>query len=217
MMKFDKWFFPDGESHLPDWMAKVNNRQDGRLTYQFGKYEMAMQHVKKRRVAVDVGGHVGLWAWFMARDFEDVASFEPCAAHRECWHANMTDRANAELFSEALGAAPGLAVIETRTPGSSGDTQIVPGQTGTIKVATLDSFCFSQVDFIKIDTEGYELGVLQGAEKTLLRCKPCVIVEQKGDMAKRYGHEKLGAVTYLQSLGAVLRGDMSGDYILSWD
>lgn len=216
MQKFDKWFFPDGEAHLPGWMTQVNNRQDGRLTYQYGKYVMALEHVKQRRVAVDIGAHVGLWSWFLARDFKDLAAFEPCEAHRECWHANMQDRKNAELFCNALGETASLVNLETRTAGSSGDTQIVPGGKGKISMATLDSFNLRDVDFIKIDTEGYELGVLRGAEKTLLACKPCVIVEQKGDMAKRYGHEKLGAVKYLQGLGAVLRGDVSGDYILSW-
>jgi FkbM family methyltransferase len=216
MIKFDKWYLPDGEKHLPEWMSKVSNRQDGRLTYQYTKYDHALKYCSNRRVAIDIGAHVGLWSWFMARDFEDVACFEPMEDHRECWHKNMKDRSNAECFESALGNRYGTVKIECRTEGSSGDTGVV-SELGDIHLSPLDHFNFKNVDFIKIDTEGYELDVLKGAENTITECKPCIIVEQKGDMIEKYGHEKLAAVKFLESLGAVQREVISGDYILSWD
>jgi hypothetical protein len=51
----------------------------------------------------------------------------------------------------------------------------------------------------------------------LKRCKPCVMVEQKPGRAEKFGLARTEAVTYLQSLGAVLRKEMSGDYLLTWD
>ena len=42
---------------------------------------------------------------------------------------------------------------------------------------TLDSFNYKNVDYIKIDVEGYELCVLQGAKKTIERCRPIIQVE----------------------------------------
>ena len=84
-------------------------------------------------------------------------------------------------------------------------------------MVTLDSFDLQDVDFIKLDCEGYELFALRGAEETLKRCRPCVIVEQKPNRAQRFGLPQTGAVDYLQSLGAKLRAKMAGDYILSFD
>jgi hypothetical protein len=57
----DGIWFPDGESHLVK-MLKGSPRVDGRGTYQLHKLMSAMQHVKHRRCALDVGMHVGLWS-----------------------------------------------------------------------------------------------------------------------------------------------------------
>jgi FkbM family methyltransferase len=153
----------------------------------------------------------------MSFDFEALAAFEPMTEHRACWHKNMRDRKNAELFSCALGAEEGVVKIATRTAGSSGDTGVIPNADGDIDMQTLDFFNFKNVDLIKIDCEGYEENVLRGAEKTLLACKPVVIVEQKYDMSKQYGLEKRGAVKYLESLGARVVAEISGDYIMTFE
>jgi hypothetical protein len=100
-------------------------------------------------------------------------------------------------------------------PSSSGDTRVA-GE-GDIPLERLDTFKLEDVDFIKLDCEGYELFALRGAEETLKRCRPCVIVEQKPGRGQRFGLAERGAVDYLQRLGAKLRKEMSGDFILSWD
>jgi FkbM family methyltransferase len=146
-----------------------------------------------------------------------VLAFEPMPLHQDCWRKNMEGIENAGLYEFALGENKGMVKLETRTPGSSGDTQVRPGEVGTIPMETLDSFNFQEVDLIKIDCEGFEEFVLRGAVETLERCKPCVIVEQKRDFSARYGCKKQSAVTLLQDMGAILRQEVSGDFILSWD
>ncbi len=220
------WYLPEGEKHLQGWMREmwqlVGPPSEYRLGYQHHKYEAALKYVKQRRVAIDVGAHVGLWSWPMSFDFDRLESFEPMPAHRECFVANTADRTNINLWEFALGQAQGNAIMCTRTRGSSGDTgvELTPKE-GAEKVPmlTLDSFGFDDVDFIKVDCEGYEIFVLQGATETLERCKPCVIVEQKPStgMQERYGIGETDAVEFLNSLGAKVRAVISGDYILSWD
>lgn len=56
----------------------------------------------------------------------------------------------------------------------------VPG----FPVVTLDSLGIEGVNWIKIDVEGGELHVLQGAEETIRRCRPRVIVENHQFMDK---------------------------------
>ena len=217
MKQDEQWWMPDDENHLPDHMRSVGRKVNGRLTYQYGKYQMAKAHIKQFRNVIDVGAHIGLWSWFMALDFENVLAFEPMQEHRECWEKNMEGIRNAGMYPYALGENEALVAVETRTNGSSGDTQVEPGVDGDIEMRTIDYFNLQDVDLIKIDCEGYEEFVLRGAVETLARCKPCVIVEQKRDMSGRYGLKKQSAVKFLQDMGAVLRGEMCGDYILSWD
>lgn len=222
MIRFEEggWWFPDGEAHLQSWILQMRQPCYGRFGYQKHKYDAAMTYVRNNRVAVDVGAHVGLWSWPLAWEFETVHSFEPMAAHRACFRANMMDRPNAILHDCALGAEAGFVSLRTRTADSSGDTGVEPdGQGERVPLRTLDSFELPVLDFLKIDCEGYELFVLKGARETLLRCKPVVVCEQKAETggAQRYGIGVTDGAEYLMELGARRRQVLQGDYIMSWD
>lgn len=216
MKQFDKWFFPDSETHIIENMRSVSRIVDGRMAYQYSKYEDCKNYIKGYRRALDIGSHIGLWAFFIAKDFEQVDAFEPIMEHAECWFSNMSGVENSMLYQCAVGAKEGRVSMGRRVGGSTGDTEIL-SHFGDIPMIPIDSLMLNDVDFIKVDLEGYELNALRGAEETLKRCKPCVIVEQKGDMSMKYDGETLGAVYFLQSLRASLRAEISGDYILSWD
>lgn len=231
MKQFGGWYLPDAEEHLQEWMTKMKQPCFGRLGYQKHKYDLAMKFVRQRRLAVDVGGHVGLWSWPMSHDFESVVAFEPMTAHCACWRANMDGRSNARLEHFALGESRSTVRVETRAPGSTGDTGVDPkAEASSLRAAVadrgelveqrlLDDFNLQDVDFLKADTEGYELFVMRGARETLLRCRPCVIVEQKAETggSERYGIGVTDAVAFLQSLGAKKRGALQGDYVMAWD
>ena len=84
-----------------------------------------------------------------------------------------------------------------------------------IEIRTLDSFDLTDVDFIKIDVEGFELPVVQGAEETICRCKPHMVVEQKGNESA-YGGAKNEAAEFLYALGMKDLTIMAGDHIMGW-
>jgi len=209
----DSWWFPDGESHLPGWMAnpKVRMALNGRPAYQGGKQKAAMEVCTQFRTAVDVGGHVGLWSFNLAHAFDQVHAFEPVAVHRECFTRNTEGLANIELHDCALGDRYGSVKIRTE-PTSSGDSRV--DGAGDIPMHTLDSFHLENVDLVKIDCEGFELFVLRGAEELLARQKPVVIVEQKPGHAVKFGLGDRDALPYLESLGYRLAREMAGDLIM---
>jgi FkbM family methyltransferase len=213
-------WFPDGEKHFPDWMNSAGEIVDGKGTYQIKKLRAALQHCKQFRVAVDVGGHVGLWAMQLVKSFDFVHVFEPVAIFRNCLHENMADvRFDCyKCYGFALGEAPGRVSMTVPTLDGgldTGGTHVGGG--GDIEMRTLDEFGLQDVDFLKIDCEGYEHHVINGARETLLRCKPCVIVEQKQHIMQRnYGTAGTPAVDLLKEMGAEVRACLSGDYILSW-
>lgn len=215
MFEFHGVWLPDGEKHLPGWMsAKGIPVRNGFPTYQYHKYKVARRLTKNRRRAVDVGAFVGQWSRVMAMDFESVTAFEPVGAYRDCWYRNMQDVDNADLFPVALGAASGTVEMVNITEGSFGDTRIRQGQAGTVvdvaAMTTLDTHSreWNALDLLKIDCEGFELMVLEGAERTLEVFHPVVIVEQK------HGG---GAVSFLEKRGWKSRYNLAGDFILSWD
>lgn len=211
-------FLPDGETHLVEWMKNKNEWIGGKLTYQYHKLRETLRYCQfRRRVAVDVGAHCGLWSMHLAKHFESLHAFEPVDAHRQCFVRNVPPDYRPDkvfLYPVALGEQEGRVAIRT-APTSSGDSW-VDGE-GDIPLKRLDDFLISDVDLVKLDCEGYELFALRGGEETLLRCRPCVIVEQKPGRAQKFGLAETGAVDYLKGLGAKLRKEMSGDFILSWD
>lgn len=212
MEKIDGWWFPNGEKHLPAWMASVKGRMilNGRSSYQGRKQVAALALCKSHRVAVDVGGHVGLWSFNLAHEFESVQAFEPVGAHRACFAKNVV-APNVTLHDYALGAEEGSVSIYT-APTSSGDSYVA-GK-GDIPMRTLDSFELQDVDFIKIDTEGYEENVLRGAVDTIERCRPVICVEQKREMSMKFGCKPRGAVEFLTSLGYRVVQELSGDVLM---
>jgi hypothetical protein len=50
-------------------------------------------------------------------------------------------------------------------------------KTTEIPVTYLDKFNFDSVDLLKIDVEGHELQVVKGAEQTIKKCRPLIILE----------------------------------------
>lgn len=215
--RFDEWVLPAHEEHLPVWMAANNDRRDGRLTYQAHKYDAVMKRVTDRRTAIDVGGHTGMWSWLMAKDFGQVIAFEPVALHRHCFIENTKDYKNVIVLPYALGAADGRVAMKTWTPDSTGDTGVdCEAIAGEIEMKRLDDVVLGEVGLIKIDCEGYELPVVQGAAGIIRDSKPIIIVEQKGTMCGRYGFKLLAAVQFLESLGMKQRDIISGDFIMDW-
>jgi FkbM family methyltransferase len=210
-------WFPSFEQHMTEWMSKKNRLVDGKGTYQYHKLEKALTFVKQFRSAVDIGAHVGTWSMHLAKRFAALHAFEPISLHRKCFQRNLEGATAAvAVYPYACGNENRKVTMLTEN-GSSGNTKIVSGE-GDTDLIRLDDMAILNVDFMKLDCEGYELFALQGAEQTILRDKPCIVVEQKHDFAsKNYSIKDRAAIPWLVERGAVLRAEVSGDYILSWD
>lgn len=207
-------WFPDSEVHLVK-MIGLGQRVDGRGSYQYHKLQAALKYVRKHRCAVDVGMHVGLWAMHLAKQFDHVVGFEPVAEHIECLRKNMDGIQNYELHDCALGShegSVGLRFLE----GSTGSTHIDQSGTG-VSLFPLDHFRFEAVDFLKVDVEGYEFFVIEGAEQTIKRHKPVIIIEQKGGKHAFYGKQQYDAKKLLEAWGARQAFEIKGDHCLVWN
>lgn len=225
MLKHQGVWLPDGEEHFIEWMTKNGEIVDGKGTYQIKKIRAALSYCGELRTAIDIGGHCGLWAMHLTKKFACVRAFEPVARHRECFRANVPNTLSPDvehalttgnghdvfLYDCALGEKDGL--INIYSPPTSSGGSYVSGD-GDIPLRVLDSFNFEDVDFIKVDCEGYELFALRGARKTIERCWPVIIVEQKPGHAQKFGLPETAAVPYLQEMGYRLAQVLSGDFIM---
>ncbi len=87
-------WLPEGERHFVEMMLHNKKRrhvEDGKHTYQWHKIQAVLRALPadRRRVCLDIGAHVGLWAMWLVREFAHVHSFEPVAAHADIYPFNM--------------------------------------------------------------------------------------------------------------------------------
>jgi FkbM family methyltransferase len=223
-------WLPATETHMVENMRGHRDKRivDGKLTYQYKKLEALLEYVKNWRTAVDVGGHCGLWSMHLVKRFQHVHAFEPVPIHREAYKLNVgANGNNYTLHACAMGNEDGEVQMSTYRF-STGSAHVGYMDTNeyeagekefiiTVPLKRLDSFGLKDVDLMKLDCEGYELFTLQGGEELLKANKPAIVVEQKPGRGQKYLLKQTAAVDYLQSLGAVLRKEMSGDFIMSWD
>jgi len=181
--------------------------------YQSGKLAVAMQYVDRRRTALDIGAHCGLWTSQLAEIFNEVICFEPLPKHIECWRENVNKRENVILHETALGYEAGSCGIKVET-GVSGRSHV--DGAGDLRMSVLDDYKLQNIDLIQVDVEGYEYFVVTGGEKTIRENKPIIIVEQKKGLGKRYGLGDKDAVEFLENLGAVVMTEVAGDFIMGW-
>jgi FkbM family methyltransferase len=208
------WWFPEGERRMLEIMKIKRRVVERRHTYQYRKLETALGLLPKERhrIAVDIGAHIGMWSFYLARAFSKVEAFEPLPAHCECWSKNVT-ASNARLHQMALGATPAMIGMVEK-PNHTGAARV--SGSGKIPMNRLDSFDLTEVDFIKIDVEGWELPVVQGARCTIERCRPLMIIEQKGNEHMHHGVRFEASQWLMDELGMVLLKDYGGDFIMGW-
>lgn len=199
---------------------------DGRVAWRYDRIKAVLEFLPnhRRRVAIDIGAHVGLWTRWLARDFERTIAFEPIIRHVDCLVKNLiSDYGRVEIHPMALGKAnevSGLSAMVGEIEVSGRSHVGVPGVgeiiTEISPIGPLDEFGFINVDLIKIDVEGYENTVLLGAKETIKINQPVIVIEQLGHEA-RYGEKRDLALDTLRGWGMVeLRDNMKGDFYMGW-
>jgi FkbM family methyltransferase len=164
----------DTDFWMPGW-EDATKTVLGTGNGQKGLRDRALQYVTHWRTCVDVGACVGMWTRFLQRDFDQVVCFEPNPAFTRCWHRNILPDSNAVLHEVGLSDTDHTAYYPEGQPQSLARDDVP----GNIQLRTLDSFELHDVDFVKIDVDGYEDRVLMGAERTILRCTPVINIEMK--------------------------------------
>lgn len=214
-------WLPDADTHFEHHL-NAGPEFAGAGTYQMKKINAALgQCHDRRRVAVDVGAHVGLWSRVLARHFHEVHAFEPLPHLQECFLANTQDCENVTLYHGAVSHQPGVLRMESVDDNSGNSRVGVDGARGTYPAhaVTLDGELMRishKVDLIKIDVEGWELRVVEGARELIMAARPIIVVEQKPGNAERYGMGQRDAVKRLESWGAAILWEKAGDVCLGW-
>lgn len=183
------------------------------LTHEAGIVDAISEVFGERKLAVQAGGHVGLFPLALAKHFERVITFEPCPLNFQCLMKNIAGNERIQAHLGALGEESGIGNL-VRHPTNSGAHRMLKESGGEVPVYTIDEMRLEACDLIFLDVEGMERAVLDGASATLHRFRPALFLEDKG-MSEAYGIKRRDIVHTLMSWGYRLRGETPHDVLMT--
>lgn len=125
----------------------------------------------RKQTMIDIGAHHGSALAPMALRNWDIHAFEPDPDNRAFLRDRFQDAPNVRIDSRAVSNRTGSGAAFFQSPASTGISSLHPfhpshRQIGTVQTTTLSDYCREQqvrtVDYLKIDTEGHDLFVLEG-------------------------------------------------------
>lgn len=183
---------------FPDYQNKTGNLFRRAKQHDLNQWNAAKNHIQNFRVCLDIGAHVGTSAMRFSKHFENVYSFEPIPDLFECLEYNTQDLDNVHTNNIAIGEKHEQVKIYVNTRNSAASVieskntaDIIASRWGNrkrkdfqkmpsieVECKTIDSFNFENVDFIKIDTEGYNIEPLKGMINTIKKWSPVIQLER---------------------------------------
>lgn len=138
-------------------------------------------------VVIECGGHHGCTAivlsnWVGAAG--KVLTFEPLPANCDIIEKNIQENGlkNVNLERKAVGSKPGTITINE----ASNSSVSLSGEGIQVVLTCLDEYEHLNPTFLKIDVEGFEIQVLQGAKKILSK-RPKLAIEIHTESLSQYG------------------------------
>lgn len=159
--------------------------------YYFGFQDPSLEKLyelcREDAVVLDIGCNIGFTALKLAQKAKagSVICFEPDPFNYACCRKNLELNRfhNIRALNVALGNDTGKVQMELRTPANRGGNRINQSSARglPVDIRRLDDLIgelmVDRVDLIKIDVEGYELKVMEGAEQTIRAFKPILFIE----------------------------------------
>lgn len=168
---------------------------------------------------LDVGAFIGDTAIIFGKSGARVLAFEPqfdayCAAL-----VNTAGFENIRVLNIPVGNFELVQANQDPIAGNLG-TRTVSTQGGALSLACcLDGFDLidERVTFVKIDVEGFEPSVIQGAIGLFERDKPTLLIEVYPEMLARHGFSVGDVIDPLEKLGYTIKQAIGNHSEPRWD
>ena len=142
------------------------------------------KYVRENSIALDIGSHIGTHTVTMAQSVGNngtVLAFEPGKTiYRElCYNLVINHCENVYPIRCAIGKSKSTIEVVSSHPNNEGGSYVVDstGGSNSAILLPLDVLELNNVSFIKIDVENMEADVLDGAEQTIRRNRPVMLIE----------------------------------------
>lgn len=192
--RYGTMFVPDNDRGQYWWLANTGASPED----QYIEDICGLLDERPRATAVDVGANFGCWSLPLARHAHTVYAIEPQRGCFDLLQKSLTATGirNVRLLNAAVGSRSGHIMIPDldldHASNFGGVSLAIPhheqpdAPMRDVAMVTLDDTLHGEpVSFIKIDVEGFEANVIEGARDTILRCKPILFVEMDHPLTDR--------------------------------
>jgi len=155
----------------------------GRSLELYGEYcqpevDLIIQYTDRKSFVMDIGANIGTHAIPVSKHVRRVVAFEPDAHNFDLLTKNCAETGCKNISCNNI--ALGSDTYQASTTFDYGKTMLTSGR--DVVVTALDNIKgFPSVDFIKIDVEGMEPDVLEGASGTIAYYKPHLLIEMQDE------------------------------------
>jgi FkbM family methyltransferase len=174
------------------------------------------QIITKDKTIIDIGGNNGNFAVDFAHLVGNggvVHTFEPqrIIYYQLCTNIFLNGLTNVYCHNEAVSNIDGELMIETpnylekNEPVNFGAAEIVSEGGELVKSIRLDSYTFKDVVFIKIDVQGYESFVIEGAINTIQEHRPYMFVEFEDYLLQKQGSSESKLQAQIEALNYIVK------------
>lgn len=163
-------------------------------------------------VGIDVGANVGLHSVAMAQSMAFVLAVEPDPRNFMALMDTLQRHRTFNVWPVCRALSDKEGMVEFRSAGGQsrvgGTSSLYDGGAEPsleLPACPLDRLTWNlgRVDFIKIDVEGHEHAVLRGAEGTLQRFRPTLLIENHEQIEPGYGVDWAAIESWLGERGYV--------------
>ncbi len=197
----------ESDTHICRWV-----KETGKLDHDTNVLPKVLPFVPVNGVVIDAGSFVGDQTIAYANKVGvngKVLAFEPFPEAFQCLEYNMKELPHVVCENKALGNKNGF--VTAKALSENFGMAIVEESSEGIHIVTLDSYLesfpyeFTQLDFLKIDIEGEEIHMLQGAKQTIGKFKPVMFIEVNKSTLKAKGYTKNDLLQTIHDLGYTYR------------
>lgn len=198
--------------------------------YQRSNWVFAQTLIDCWHTAIDVGTNNACNAIHYAKLFNTVECFEPTPLAQQLWLNTIRDNKVKNCILHQCGVGEKDYTTEIIVHEKNGghnhlshyDKNPRSRPEGskrkkvTVDVKTIDSYKFQDVGFIKIDVEGYEKFVLEGAENLIKQFRPTLQLEIVGNQCRKFNYAAEDMIQWIRSWDYHVvsrhRGLLSGEF-----
>ncbi len=174
----------EGDTHISKWAE-----ESGRLDHDQWLLPQILPLIPEGGTVVDVGAFIGDHTIAYARKVGRagyVMAFEPNPIANECLRLNLIGHPVEVHETPLSDKRQILELVPDQNAGASfyvaapEGTKMSQSIGGEISARLDDVFMMAELDFIKIDAEGFELKILKGGANTLHKYRPKMLIEING-------------------------------------